>query len=64
MRFSESVEKEKHVEVLIEKAEKSGDFGVIEIYEDMDISDYIDEIDDIDETPVAEEICKVVYKKR
>ena len=64
MRFSESVAKGKHVEELIEKAEKTGDFGVIEIYEDMDISDYIDEMDDIDETPVAEEICKVVYKKR
>lgn len=64
MIFSENLTKEKHVEELIEKAEKTGDFGVIEIYEDMDISDYIDEMDDIDETPVAEEICKVVYKKR
>ena len=36
--ISEAVKKQKHVEKLIEQAEKTGDFGIIEVYEDVDVS--------------------------
>lgn len=62
--ISEAVKKQKHVEKLIEQAEKTGDFGIIEVYEDVDVSYYLDEQDDLDEEPFAEDICKIVYKKR
>ena len=63
--ISEAVKKHKHVEKLIEEAEANGNITTMEVYEDItDDILFCNMPGDEDAEPIAEDIVRIIYKKR
>ena len=63
--FSENQKYYKHVEKLIEEAEANGNITTMEVYEDIPDDILLCHMPgDEDAEPIAEDMVKIVYKKR